>query len=109
MTTAKIPLIINQGTTFTSQFQILDDDDVALDLSGYSARSQLRRYYESNSYVSFTVLVANSGTVSLSLSSDQTANLISGRYVYDVELLDTSNNVSRIIEGIVTVTPEVTR
>jgi hypothetical protein len=35
--------------------------------------------------------------------------MVGGRYVYDVELTDTSNSISRIVEGIVTVTPQVTR
>jgi len=50
-----------------------------------------------------------SGTVALGLTATQTANLVPGRYVYDVEVVSGANVVSRIIEGIVTVTPEVTR
>ena len=32
-----------------------------------------------------------------------------GRYVYDVELTNSSNTRSRLVEGIATITPEVTR
>jgi DNA repair photolyase len=44
----------------------------------------------------------------LFLTDEQTSNLVSGRYVYDVEL-DNGTDVSRILEGIITVTPQVTR
>jgi len=45
----------------------------------------------------------------LALTDTQTANLTAGRYVYDVVLTDSANVTSRIVEGIVTVTPRVTR
>jgi hypothetical protein len=32
-----------------------------------------------------------------------------GRYVYDVELIDSFSLKSRLVEGIITITPEVTR
>jgi hypothetical protein len=32
-----------------------------------------------------------------------------GRYVYDIEAVSGANVITRVIEGIVTVTPEVTK
>jgi hypothetical protein len=55
------------------------------------------------------VTVANSGTVTLSLSANATANISYGRYVYDCEITSNAAIVTRVQEGIVTVTPEVTR
>jgi hypothetical protein len=46
--------------------------------------------------------------ITLGLTANQTSNLVAGRYVYDVELTE-GGEVSRIVEGIVTVTPQVTR
>jgi hypothetical protein len=43
------------------------------------------------------------------MSSAVTANISPGRYVYDVKMMDTSNVTVRIMEGIVTVTPQVSR
>ena len=106
----KANLTIDQGATFTTSIQLTDQNNEILDLTGYSGASQMRKHYTSSNSTSFTVtLVANTGEVSLSLTSSQTANLVSGRYVYDVELTDSSNTVSRILEGIVTVSPNVTR
>jgi len=50
------------------------------------------------------------GEITISLSDAQTANLKPGRYVYDVELVaNADSTVERLIEGIVTVYPEVTK
>jgi len=43
------------------------------------------------------------------MNNATTAALSPGRYVYDVELKSSSNSISRILEGLVTVTPEVTK
>ena len=106
----KANITIDQGTTFSTVISLADEEDVAVNLTGYTANSQIRKHYSSSNSQAFSVtLGGTSGTISLSLTSTQTSNLTPGRYVYDVELTSSSNVVSRIVEGIVTVTPEVTR
>lgn len=106
----KANIVVDQGTTFTTSIYLTDDDGVAIDLSGYTGRSQIRKHYTSSNSVSFTVtLTANQGIVTLDLTSTQTSALTAGRYMYDVEVVSSANVVARIIEGNVTVTPEVTR
>lgn len=106
----KANLVIDQGTTYSTDLNLTDENGDALDLSGYSANSQIRKHYTSSNSVAFTVSVnAVAGVITLSLNANQTSNLTSGRYVYDVEIADASNTISRIVEGIVTVTPQVTR
>lgn len=104
----KANLVIDQGTTFATSIEILDQNDEAINVTGYTARGQIRKHYTSSNAVSFTTGLAN-GTLVISLTANQTANIVSGRYVYDVELIDLNGVVVRILEGIVTVTPEVTR
>ena len=108
----KANLTIDQGTTFSVDLNLTDENGDVLALSGYTANSQLRRWYTSaNTSATFgTSINTLSGVITLSLSANQSANLTYGRYVYDVELTETSSNtVTRIIEGIATVTPQVTR
>ena len=108
----KANLVIDQGSTFSTDLNLTDDNGDALNLVGYTANSQIRKWYTStNASASFTTSInTSSGVITLSLTSAQTSNLVSGRYVYDVEINDTSSGeVSRIVEGIVTVTPQVTR
>ena len=105
---AKINLVIDQGSTFTQVISLTGSDDIAVNTDVYTARGQIRKHYLSNTSVSFTTALAN-GDFTLSLTSTQTANIVAGRYVYDVELIDSSNNVTRLMEGIVTITPEVSK
>jgi len=105
----KSNLVIDQGATFSTDLTLTDENGDALNLNGYTANSQLRKWYTSTNSVSFSTTTNNSiGVVTLSLSSNQTAALTAGRYVYDVEISD-GTTISRIVEGIVTVTPNVTR
>jgi hypothetical protein len=51
------------------------------------------------------------GEIKLSLIPSQTANIKPSRYVYDIEVHDPANvnYVKRVMEGIATVYPQVTR
>ena len=52
---------------------------------------------------------AASGVVALEMTATQTAALDAERYVYDVEITQTSTGtVTRVIEGLITVRPNVT-
>ncbi len=106
----KANIIIDQGTTFSTIINLTDDNGDPIDLTGYTGDSEMRKHYTSSNSQSFSISLGGvNGTVTLSLTSTQTANLTPGRYVYDVEVTSGANVVSRIVEGIVTVTPEVTR
>jgi hypothetical protein len=106
----KANITIDQGTTFSTSISLTDENGDPIDLTGFTGRSQLRKHYTSSNSQSFTVsLNSSEGTVGLTLTANQTSNLVPGRYVYDVEVVSAANVVSRIVEGIVTVTPEVTR
>ena len=105
----RVNLIVDQGSTFSTTFELVDDFDEPLNVGDYTARAQLRKHYSSNSATNFTCTLTE-GELNISLSSYQTANLAPQRYVYDVELFDTvANSVTRVVEGFVTVTPEVTK
>lgn len=106
----KANLVIDQGSTFSSDLELTDDNGDPLPLDGYAANSQIRKWYtSSNAAATFaTSINVESGTITLTLTANQTSNLVAGRYVYDVEI-SAGSEVSRIVEGIVTVTPQVTR
>lgn len=108
---AKANIVIDQGTTFSTYLALTQDDGSVLDLTDYIARGQIRKWYTSNSYVTFTVTISDptSGSINITLDANTTANMDSGRYVYDIEAVDSANSITRIVEGIVTITPEVTR
>lgn len=106
----KVNLLIDQGSTFETTIDLTDDEGNLVNLTNYTGAGQIRKHYTSSNATNLTVTLGGSnGTVTLGLSANATANLIAGRYVYDVELTQPSGDVTRIFEGIVTVTPQVTR
>jgi len=105
-------LTIDQGTTYSVTITVNDDSGSARNLTGYTSRSQMRRSYYTSANTAFTVSVTNpaNGEISITLTAAQTANIKAGRYVYDLELVNSNTTtVERVVEGIVTVYPEVTR
>lgn len=103
-------LVIDQGTTFSLTLTVADSNGNALNLTGYTLRGQLRKSYGSTSYTSFTTSSGDlsGGELTIALTATQTSALRAGRYVYDIEI-DNAGEVTRVLEGIITVTPEVTR
>lgn len=106
----KANLVIDQGSTFATDLTLTDENGDVMSLIGYTAVSQIRKWYTSTSPAATfdTSINTDTGQITLSLSHTQTSNLVAGRYVYDVEITK-GNDVSRIVEGIITVTPQVTR
>lgn len=104
----KANIDIDQGASFTTEILLTDEAGNPLDLSAYTANAQIRKTYSSLTAVSFTTTLSN-GQVELSLSANATGNLEAGRYVYDVVVHDGSNTITRVVEGIVTVNPQVTK
>jgi len=104
----KANITIDQGTSFETSIDVADDNGDPTDLSGFTGAAQMRKHYTSSNSYAFSVAVAN-GSVTLSMNAATTGNIASGRYVYDCELTSSSNVVTRIVEGIVTITPQVTR
>lgn len=106
-------LYLDQGTTFNNVINLTDDlTNAYINVSGYTVRSQMRRsYYSQNASANIvcTITDAPNGEITMSMTAANTANLKPGRYLYDLEVVDTNSTVSRILEGIITVTPEVTR
>jgi len=106
----KLNLIIDQGTTFTKTFTANDSSGSPINFTGYSGLSQIRKAYTSSNSIPFAVNLNSNGIVTLTLSASNSAMLTSGRYVYDVRVIaNTTNSYTRIVEGLVTITPQVTR
>jgi len=109
---AKANIVIDQGADFSTTLTVTDDAGDAVDLTGYTGSAQLRKHYTSNTSTDFTVTFGSprtSGEITISVGRSVTSALDAGRYVYDVELTTGANTRSRLVEGIATITPEVTR
>lgn len=124
--TMRYDLSMWQGTTFNLTINVKDSNRANINLTNYSASMQIRESYDngnvaesltsSNGEISFDV--AN-GLIALEMSADRTANIyvdlsstsIPPRniYVYDLDLTDANNRVTKILFGTVDVYGEVTR
>lgn len=102
-------MVIDQGATYSNAIIVKDSSNNAIDLSTYTVAGQIRKYYTSSNSTSFTATGNSTGYVNISLTSNATANLSSGRYVYDIEITSNTGVVTRVTEGIATITPQVTR
>ena len=106
----KSNITIDQGTDYEVTINVRDANTTAISLTGFTGQAQLRKYYTSSRKYDFGVIVsANTGEVTLAMSAANTANIAAGRYVYDCVLVSNTNVVSRIVEGIVTINPRVSR
>jgi hypothetical protein len=104
----KANIVIDQGTTFNTNVDLTDENGDPLNLDDYTAKAQIRRWYTSATATDFTIETAN-GVIQLSMNAATTSNLTAQRYVYDVVLTSiSSNTVTRVLEGYVTVNPRVT-
>ena len=104
--------VIDQGATFSKQITVYETDGTTIqNLTGYTVSSQLRKNYTSTAYttINATNNAPTSGVIVMSLTAVQTAALKAGRYVYDLQITAADGTVSRTIEGIITIKPEVTK
>jgi len=107
-------LRIEQGATFSSDVTVKDTNGSAFDLTGYTAAAKMALGYASTrTRTTISTAIASdatTGVITISLTADQTSALDApARYVYDVEITKTSDStVTRVIEGIITVSPNVT-
>ena len=105
--------VIDQGATYSKQITVYENDGTTIqNLTGYTATSQLRKNYTSTAYTTILATIqtpATNGIIVMSLTAVQTAALKSGRYVYDLQITAADSTVTRVIEGVITIRPEVTK
>ena len=103
---------IDQGSTYSKSITVYQNDGTTIqNLTGYTVSSQLRKNYTSTAYttINATNNSPTNGIIVMSLTAVQTAALKSGRYVYDLQITAADSTVTRVIEGVITIRPEVTK
>lgn len=97
-------LYIEQGTDVEVNIAL-----TGVDISGFTARSQFRTSHLSNTSYQFECTVTSANTLRMEMTSNTSALVPPGRYFYDVEVVSPAHKVSRIVEGLVTVSAEMTK
>tara|TARA_B110000503_G_scaffold134389_1_gene213297 strand:- start:4991 stop:5323 length:333 start_codon:yes stop_codon:yes gene_type:complete len=104
-------LTIDQGSDFSSTIFVTNNQGDILDLTLYTTRAQIRKTFASTTSIDFIASILNptEGKIQIKLTNAVSALMKSGRYVYDVEIISDSDIVTRVVEGQVDVTPNVSR
>jgi hypothetical protein len=115
MKPAQIDLTIEQGARF-DKVLYYKPNNVAADLTGYTARMQVRQTVASNAVLlelttenGRITITADEGKLTLFVASADTAALTFTDAVYDLELVDGDGEVIRLCRGAVHLEKEVTR
>jgi hypothetical protein len=115
MAAGTLDFTIEQGATF-NLLLTWKIDTVPVNLTGYTARLAARVDVEDTEVIlSMTTvngaitLGGSAGTISLDQTATQTTLLPAGTYVYDLELITSGGTVTRLVQGELNISPEVTR
>lgn len=109
-------ITIYQGTTYNQQFTWKDQNDTPINLTGYTARMMARTSVDAPTpFITLTTanggiaLGGAAGTITLVMNDSGTSGLTNTSGVYDLEVIDGSGNVNRLLQGNLFVSAEVTR
>lgn len=110
-----VSLVIQQGSDFSHTISLQNSDGSVFVISGYTGKMQIREIV-GGSTVLAELSTANgrisinglAGQLTLSLTNIQTAAMTWRSGVYDLEITSAGSVITRIMEGRVTLSPEVT-
>ena len=115
MAAGTLNFTIEQGATF-NLLLTWEIDGTPVNITNWTARLAARVDVEDSEVIlSLTTtnggitLGGEAGTISLNQTATQTALLPAGTYVYDLELISAVGAVTRLVQGELNVSPEVTR
>ena len=124
--------LIEQGATTEFELQYKDSNDVPIDLSGYSARMQIKSNFSDDNPIIYATLSSSilpdgtglnlagidglnppsSGTIGVYISATTSSLFTFDTAKYDIELYNPVGNdiyTVRLLEGLVKLSKEVTR
>ena len=104
-------LVIEIGTDWSHDFVAVDRNGDAINLDGYSLRMQIRDSYRGGivEEPALTITDAPAGRFRASLAAAETERITAARGVYDIEAVSPSETVTRLYQGEIFFSPEVTR
>jgi hypothetical protein len=104
-------LYVDGGSTYSNIITVSASNGQPLNLTNYTVASQMRKSYQSSVAYAFTASIysAANGKVRLQLTDEQSAAIPAGRWLYDVEITSPSGTTTRVVEGIVTINPQITQ
>ena len=110
MPAGKYDLVLDQGSDYATTLTLTKDGS-AINLTDFIGRAHIRATKESSNYVPFVMTFPDrtAGQVTMTLTSTASSNMAAGQYLYALEIESNAGVVTRIIEGNLTLTREITR
>ena len=116
----KLNFKINQGETFKYTLKWLDANEFPVDMTGYNARMQVRSDIDATDVLLYLssvdetrdgtiTLNTETGEITLWIGATVTSAVTWESGVYDLEMWLNADEVTRLIEGRISVSKEVTR
>lgn len=97
---SSVNLVIQKGTYFEETFFLGAEDGLGLNLTNNIATSKLRKHSTAGiAYTFSTTTTVVDSTVRISMTSDKTVELPSGRCQYDVLLTSPGGEITKVLEG----------
>ena len=116
MPAGSLDLLIEQGATFVKDLIWKDSNGVPVNVTGYTARMQVRPHKSSTTVIveastdnGYITMGTDDGAIGISIPAAITAAITQTRGTYDLEITDTEGVVTRLLEGGVEISKEVTR
>ena len=103
-------LIINVGEDFTDDLELFSADGTGVvDLTNFTAQSQLRKHPDSTKFVGIAVSITSpeEGKINISIADTVTSGIKPGRHVYDVLLTRPGGDKIIGVEGTALVRPGI--
>jgi hypothetical protein len=112
METQRYDFVIQQGARWFLNLEY-EIDGEPVNIESYQVRMQIRKSYDLPFIAELTtengrIVVSDVNVIDLELDAAATAELVAGRYLYDIELVN-AGSVERILLGVATVSAEVTK
>ena len=105
-------ITISRGNDFSQVFFLTNPDQSPVDLTGATFSANLARHSSAQDalaeggtvykFIPFSTAVveASKGSYSISLSPDQTGDLVEGKYVYSVSMMNVNGVIVETISGL---------
>jgi hypothetical protein len=107
--------VIEQGADWYVNFQWKDSTGTPINVTGYTAALQIRTSPLAKTTVlsltngSGITITGATGLFAIHATAAQTTAITNGTYAYDMEITSGSGVVTRLVQGTINVSPQVTR